>query len=162
MTKTMLRFRIWNGRLKVMIKGYKEAKKFFHGFCNDPQDERNLGLSFWKVSDDYYKILKSTGLKDKKGIEIFEGDVLRYNYHTVYDKNWKGSRENRDFFGIVEYQDKILKIGYESDETRFVGFILKGCPDTEQEYFTTIPQLDDIEVIGNIYENPELLEEVNK
>jgi uncharacterized phage protein (TIGR01671 family) len=159
MNKTMLRFRVWNNRLKVWVKGYKEAKKFFHGFCNDPQDDRNLGLSFWKVSDDYYKILKSTGIKDKKGIEIFEGDILRYNYHIQYKPEWKGSRENKDFTGVVEYHDKILKIGYESDETRFVGFILCGCKETDEEYFTTIPQLEDIEVIGNVYDNPEMLKE---
>lgn len=134
--KTMLRFRIWNGRLKVMIKGYKEAKKFFHGFCNDPEDERNLGLSFWKISDDYYKILKSTGLKDKKGVEIFEGDVVK-----TEDKE-----QNREWIDVVDWSDMEEYVDSAKFELRF----------REGWY------LDELEVIGNIYENPELLKEVNK
>ena len=95
-----------------------------------------------------------TGLKDKNGKEIYEGDVLRYNYRLPEDV----SRVSlNDFFGVVEYHTKILEIRWENDETLFVGFILKGKEGTGGDWFTSIPDIKDIEVIGNIHENPELV-----
>ena len=68
-----------------------------------------------------------TGLKDKNGKEIYEGDVLRM---------WGGS------------------------ELRFVG---TTQDDWEMFYYNTGERIIDIteaEIIGNIYENPEILEDI--
>jgi uncharacterized phage protein (TIGR01671 family) len=150
-----MKFRIWMNN-KYRYYGFLRDgignNLFFSSLPSDNKDTLSMEEALSRTQ-------QFTGLLDKNGKEIYEGDILRYNYHIVYDENWKGSRENNDFFGIVEYHDKILKIGYESDETRFVGFIMKGCPNTEQEYFTTIPILKDIEIVGNIYENPELIKD---
>lgn len=143
-----LKFRAWD----VGDKEWRTDLNFYI-------DSNNVKVVFISgVASNGLEIMQFTGLKDKNGKEIYEGDILRYNYHIQYEKEWKGSRENKDFIGVVEYHNKILKIGYESDETLFVGFILCGCKGTDEEYFTPIPQLEDIEVIGNIYENKELLE----
>jgi len=103
------------------------------------------------IQDNQNVLMQSIGIKDKTKKEIYEGDILRYCYHVN-----KPDEKPSYFDGIVEYNDKIIEIGYEHDETRFVGFILRCCPDSEDEYFTTIPNLKDIEIIGNIYENPKL------
>ena len=69
-------------------------------------------------------IMQYTGLKDKKGIEIYEGDILggvRYGLHKVVA--WNDTR---------------------------TGFI----PFSESVHWE---EAEDIEVISNIYENPELL-----
>ena len=75
----------------------------------------------------YFDIMQYTGLKDKNGKEIYEGDILR---------------DDRDEIRIVEW-----RVG-EDDEVRnyIAGFWLFYEPD---EY----------EVIGNIYENPELIKD---
>ena len=80
------------------------------------------------------KPLQFTGLKDKNGVEIYEGDVLeRY------------SRYKKTEVGLVQY------------DNNYAGFLGR---DTLLWLTSSIGgQEFDGKVIGNIYENPELLEE---
>lgn len=86
---------------------------------------------------DYLIVMQSTGLLDKNGTEIFEGDVL-----STYTDN------------LVIKRDNLLGFYVEVDEKR--------------EYFSEIVDIEyldlfakdfgvAVEVLGNIYENPELL-----
>lgn len=85
---------------------------------------------------DYDNIMQYTGLKDKNGKEIYEGDWCRAEYRT---------RE-----GIITVQGNIV----------FDEFM--WCVDCKNDIFS-INRLHNFEVIGNIYENPELLgKEVTK
>lgn len=72
-----------------------------------------------------------TGLKDKKGVEIYEGDVLTSNVQPC-----KMINPIKDGYGVVRFENGMFKLGAIS----LVTFISK------------------MEVIGNVYENPELLE----
>ena len=63
-----------------------------------------------------------TGLKDKNGKEIYEGDVLTGDYQIIFDDSAFSANINQCFYHL-------------------------------DEYF-----LKDKEIIGNIYENPELLD----
>ena len=93
--------------------------------------------------------MQYTGLEDKNDKEIYEGDIVRWQY----------AFSPRTYKDIIEYHDKVIEIGYERDETRFVGFILHSCVATYSgDYYSSITE-QPLEVIGNIYENPELLEE---
>jgi uncharacterized phage protein (TIGR01671 family) len=86
-----------------------------------------------------------TGLTDKNGKKIFEGDIIRA--FTVDD-----SEERRAIVGFDRFFD-------ENTECEYIGFYI---------YFlgvkTTVTQLDyeqakeSLEVIGNIHDNPELME----
>lgn len=89
---------------------------------------------------------QSTGLKDLKGVEIFEGDIVKvtdedeaYSYISVV-KNY--AEEGYPAFDIE----------YPSDweyESNALSTIMSGGYET-------------IEIIGNIYENPELLEQADE
>lgn len=76
------------------------------------------------------KLMQYTGLKDKNGQEIYEGDIL-------LTKDLKGEK----------YQTCVT---YEN------GMFLSGEEPLYDDVF-----LFEAEVVGNIYENPELLEEID-
>nr|DAO09719.1 MAG TPA: YopX protein [Caudoviricetes sp.] len=82
------------------------------------------------------KLMQSTGLKDKNGKEIFEGDIL-----------------------AVETDDETLNVNVFWDEEHAL-FMFESKQYNEKEALAEL--LEDysypFEIIGNIYENPELLE----
>lgn len=81
------------------------------------------------------EILQYTGLKDKNGKEIYEGDILeRHEYWPIRIEYDKGCFMVRDL-DKVRYNNLILNVPICNFES-----------------------INDWKVIGNIYENPELLE----
>lgn len=87
----------------------------------------------WLHFDDYDSIMQSTGLKDKNGQEVFVGDIIKCTrgcLHEVYiEKEYGGT-----FIGGMP--------------AVYLKGLREGYAWTEHE-----------EIIGNIYENPELLED---
>jgi len=82
-------------------------------------------------------LMQFTGKKDKKGNEIFEGDILRVKEHPDFP-SWGG-------VGFVFW---------DNDEQSYFYGVKDGWSD-----LLCTPDEKQLEVIGNIYENPELLEE---
>ena len=88
-------------------------------------------------ADEDVEFMQSTGIKDKNGVEIYEGDVINYRNSFRNPMTGSGSLSiNRDF-----------KIIFKDGEFKAKGFDIR---------LKNI--LSYSEVIGNIYENPELLE----
>jgi uncharacterized phage protein (TIGR01671 family) len=99
------------------------------------------GVNEWQKKN---ILMQFTGLKDKNGKEIYEGDILKLsNGDTV---NW-----------LVKFGD------YADDEGYSTGSHLGYYGERIKPHYNftitthTLNELDG-EVIGNIYENPELLE----
>jgi len=85
------------------------------------------------INFDEIELMQSTGLKDKNGQEIFEGDVVDYKGRKAIIK-WNGS--------------------YASFIYRFVDELKKRVSEWHPLFLAYYY----VEIIGNIYENPELLE----
>lgn len=102
-------------------------------FKNLPAEMTNTnGISGIEI--DYKTIGQYTNMLDKNGTKIFEGDIIDFLY-----------RSDDDDYGIVQY-----------DETEF-GFVYNSIFERLGRYYRP----KDIEVIGNIYDNPELLKGEN-
>lgn len=85
-------------------------------------------------------LMQSTGLRDKNGKEIFEGDIIT-DGHTL------GILRNHQTLGFYMVDEK-GKENFLSDTVDTEGF------EEAKEFMK-----NSIEIIGNIYENPELLED---
>ena len=93
-----------------------------------------------------FVLLQYTGLKDKNGKEIYEGDLL--NTKTTFENNLCDSR----------YQENtIVKVSF--DKGQFINEFTKNNLYDEIRIISSyiFDLWTDYEVIGNIYENPELL-----
>lgn len=99
------------------------------------------GYSFdFYLEDENATIMQSTGLKDKNDKEIFEGDIIT-DGHTL------GVLRNHQTLGFYMVDEK-GKENFLSDTVDTEGF------EEAKEFMKNT-----IEIIGNIYEPPELLED---
>lgn len=126
------KFRAWMKSLKWMcdVTNISFDSKFVD-ICQQGDTERYTEMS---VEFDEITLMQSTGLVDKNGKEIFEGDILDYKGRKALVR-WHGS--------------------YASFIYRFVDELQKRNTEWKPLYLAYMK----CEIIGNIYENPELLEE---
>lgn len=87
-------------------------------------------------------IEQDTGLKDKNGTEIHEGDICSF------------SRKNGKYVGVVEWLDYLASFG------------LRAVEGTSLYTFSELDAMEVdlriLEVIGNVHENPELIKQGGK
>ena len=113
-----IKFRAWDKENKTMVNsgGSIKALANIEGY----------------IEHDFV-LTQYTGLKDKNGKEIYEGDVLQIPLQWWHDKWHMNSKAKRritvEEFGIVPFHNGDWSVGHE-----------------------------ECEIIGNIYENPELVE----
>lgn len=143
-----IKFRAWDKDCDVMV--YSDQHNHSDYNCNYWFDITNFNVSCtWNEeyedifgypkerSGEIDNVMQYTGLKDKNGKEIYEGDIL----HLF----GKGYHEGVDYNGCVQFLDGGFCVTDGYKEWGLRRYDLSRC-DLE------------LEVVGNIYENPKLLE----
>nr|DAY10220.1 MAG TPA: YopX protein [Caudoviricetes sp.] len=128
------KFRAWDKHSQKMFANDELIIWNNNVYANDSKKLSCDYLKGWSIDDEY--LMLSTGLKDKNGKEIFEGDVVR-------QVRTQPTTENEIIIGVVTMLEGAWLI----------------MNDGEQLASYLWSETDINEIIGNIYENSELLEE---
>jgi len=133
-----IKFRVWDSEEMISL-----SEAFLKYIIGIQEDDKSNQL---EVFYDNAKLMQYTGLKDKNGIEIYEGDIV--------------------FYKFASYQD-ISEVVYNKNYTKFEMVSLKEGDNTSACKFkkgrihainkTCIDGYDYVKVIGNIYENEDYL-----
>jgi uncharacterized phage protein (TIGR01671 family) len=118
---------------EIKFRAYKSTQKMYQvqsvNFHSQTGEAYSVSIDFSpytvRISD--IELMQFTGLMDKNGKEIYEGDVVRVN----------AGEPSLEFISQVIFEQASFRIAAVYDQ----GF----------------PHKEDIEVIGNIYEHPELV-----
>lgn len=103
----------------------------------------------WQREGQPIKIMQYTGLKDKNGKKIYEEDILLSQAYST--RPYSQFAKSKRFKVVVKYL--IDKKGGKS------GFTTREIEKRKNYRYGQWGAFFDCEVIGNIYENPELLNE---
>ena len=115
-----IKFRAWNKETKTLITDVHRWSTF----------------NFMCMGDERYDIMQYTGLRDKQGTEIYEGDIVSIQDYYFGDTLIKGENS------VIRWDDGSFEYYSENDGGELDSAAIHNYQ---------------IKVIGNIYENPELL-----
>jgi len=171
-----IKFRAWDGTRMYYFNNHEWCLNYndisgWNVIKNLPVVElKNRKWDAGQSSDKpVFELMQFTGLKDKNGVDIYEGDIIQYKEYHVNKKWWsttseipeieKACQKQRDDFWInkrkVEFRDGCFVLGYGltfQDINRGYKheFGKSHNCDTEEKMW-------DFEILGNIHETPELL-----
>ena len=117
-----------------MYRGMSQSGWVYGGIT---EDKNFIVSKFQFIPVDPNTVSENTKIVDKNGVEVFEGDIIKFNHEDTGEK-----------IGYVEYDSascsfKFYKMGGIKTRNLSGSWIYRNC----------------YEVIGNIFDNPELLKE---
>ena len=119
---------------ELKFRAWSEETKSFEYF--DLYEGTECGLTNLQIWARNTQIEQYTGLKDKNGKEIYEGDIVRRSFKV----------------------DRNSELTYTTDAVKWDSYDEEEWPYSTISGFTLPESEDGHEVIGNIHENPELME----
>lgn len=129
------KYRAWDDLNKKWLLGYELPELGGFSMMGEVMlfGEYQGMLNSFQLKDwDYIKIMQFTGIVDKNKKDVYEDDIVKYQ-HSI---------DSKEYIGQVVYNRE------------FASFWLKTGNDSG---FALLGQQKIIEVIGNLYETPELL-----
>ena len=151
------KFRAWDRKNKVMrdVKGLIWEETDLIGHCNLIAHCPPRGHEFneWftvTLDGSKYQLMQSTGFKDNNDTEVFEGDVINIHwFYADFDPVELGAFENEGYAERVIVKKEFGNFGFwweEADSWVDLATLAMSARLDEESF----------EILGNIYENPEL------
>ncbi len=149
------KFRAWDNVEKKFVEHFFITDNGLICNMEKPTSDYGIPIPFEKSE---LNLMQSTGLKDKNGKEIFEGDVLKFNdewNEYCHEGYVDGSVEGVNYVEVVKGE-----ACFEFGKTRYPESSLFIHMEDEHLSFAELVNDKDFEfeIIGNIYENQELLD----
>lgn len=130
-----IKFRAWVKEDKELCEVYTLSKYRVFVISDIPEDETMAEIPLHGV-----ELMQYTGLKDKNGVEIYEGDII--------------TADNGNSFRIVFFEGAFIVFFEGAFRVARLGERIKIVIPLD-----VVARNKDCKVVGNIHENPELLEE---
>ncbi len=148
-----IKFRVWDKKRKIIgiVANIDFSSQILFYIHPTETFGRECERSVMKKHIHEIKLMQYTGLKDKNKKEIYEGDIIRNNWHNI----------NKKFIGC----NLIVKFGIHETSLDYYASSAYGWyaeeigGEKEEHSLHNLPSDgdNDIEIVGNIYENSNLL-----
>lgn len=142
-----LKFRVWDKDNNEFVRLDEET------FIAIDDEKVQVITGNENYGDEYenVEVMQYTGLKDKNDKEIYEGDVIQFTWDS--DSCWGKAGT---YIGFVKFDGGVFEIVY-------IGKVREKRFRENMECYDNIKSFMDwsqeVQVIGNIYERPELLQQ---
>ncbi len=113
---------------------------------------RDGKVVYYEIAVEDTTVGQFTGLTDKNGKEIYEGDIV---------KNKEIGGYGMEYIGVVKYYNKDCRFGIDTTITnKFTERVLFTDGECSlNDGYCTITYINEYEVLGNIHDNPELIKQ---
>lgn len=150
-----IKFRAWDKGNSKMVdvvsyeKNYETKEGRYDLAWRDAYEDENF-LRYGMKIEEECEVMQWTGLKDNNGNDIYEGDIIYWEID-----NGVGIES---YTAIVKWSENLVKEGWSKAYKWLVDYIGNYYRGSYDELSTPAAYNDELQVIGNIYENPELME----
>jgi len=146
---------------EIKFRAWDDKEMYYNPYIPNHGTWAMIDESIKDCQDNYKSFMQSTGLKDKNGKDIYEGDIISFPSGTStrieieHDgQKMAAYKENPNKIGLVLYHNAGFQVHNSNEIKGITGVGYYGCLGTTRHLKYTF----EIEIIGNIHEDKHLLD----